>query len=76
VEPVPYELNGSVGRSLISALAEEKQTLAGFRSPGRNVVGNIGNLIMLEGAHSLGVNRLGSEPEKLLGVQKVPIVKN
>jgi hypothetical protein len=59
--------------SLVGTLAEEKQALAGFRSPCNNVVGNIGSLIMLEGAHSLGVNGIGTEPEELLGVEEVPV---
>jgi hypothetical protein len=61
-----------VGSRLIGALAEEKEALAGLRCPGSDVMGYTSNLIMLEGAHSLGVNGLGAEPKEMLCVKEVP----
>jgi len=64
-----------MGCRLVGALAEEKQTLASLGCPRSNVVSNLGNLVMLEGAHGLGVNGLGAEPEELLGVKEVPCIE-
>lgn len=57
---------------LLRLLAEEEKTLASLSSPGVDVVGSLGDLISLEVADRLGVNRLGAEPQELLGVEEVP----
>jgi hypothetical protein len=67
-----YKVNGALGSSLVGPLAEEEQTLAGFGSPGSNMVGDTGSFVGLEGRQGLGVDGIRSEPEVLLGVENVP----
>jgi hypothetical protein len=69
---ITYEMDGAMGRSLVGLLTEEEKALAGLGSPGVDVMGNVGNLIGLECADRLSVNRLGAEPEEFLGVEEVP----
>ena len=57
---------------LVALLAEEEETAAGLRSPGSDVVSNLGRLVGLERGESLGVDGIAAEPEKLLGVEDVP----
>lgn len=61
-----------MGSDLVRLLAEEEKTLASLGGPGGNVVRNIGGLVSLEAADGLQVDSLVSEPEELLGEEKVP----
>jgi hypothetical protein len=67
-----YKVDGTVGRSLVALLAEEEEALASLGSPRGNVVGDVSDLVGLERADRLQVNRVGAEPEELLGVEEVP----
>ena len=68
-----YKVDGTVGRSLVALLAEEEQALASLGSPRGNVVSDISDLVGLERGDGLQVNRVGAEPEELLGVEEVPM---
>lgn len=64
-----YQVNGAGGSSLVSALlVDEKQSLASLGCPGSEVV------VLQQCGDLLNIDRLGTEPEKLLGVDKVPDV--
>ena len=67
-----YQLDGAMGRSLVRLLAEEQEALSSLSGPRGDVVGNINDLVGLEGGDGLGVDGLLSEPEELLGVDQVP----
>jgi hypothetical protein len=67
-----YKVDGTVGRSLVALLAEEEEALASLGGPRGDVVGNISDLVGLERGDGLQVNRVGTEPEELLGVEEVP----
>ena len=69
-----YKLNSALRGGLV-LLAEEQKALAGLRSPGLNVMGDIGNLVGLEGRDRLEVDGLRPEPEELLRIDQVPIVR-
>lgn len=64
----------SAGRgALIAFLAVEEQTLSGLGSPGSDMVGNVGGLLILQVCSELVLgNGIGAEPEVLLGVDEVP----
>ena len=70
-----YQLNGAMGSSLVRLLAVEQETLSSLGGPRSDVMGNIDDLVGLEGGGGLGVDGLLSEPEELLGVDQVPTRK-
>lgn len=69
-----YQLDGAMGSRLVPLLlAVEQKTLASLAGPRSNVVGGVGNLLVLQVVgESLGVDSLVAEPEELLGVDEVP----
>jgi hypothetical protein len=70
---IAYEMDSRLGSALVRLLADKKETLASLSGPRCEVMGSIHSLVSLEGADGLEVNRLGSEPEELLGVDEVPM---
>lgn len=64
---VAYQVNGAGGSSLVGALlVDEKQSLASLGCPGSEVV------VLQQCGDLLNIDGLGTEPEELLGVDKVP----
>lgn len=60
------------GGLVLSALGEEKQTLAGLAGPGSDGVGNAGLLVLVEDGELLALNSLLVEVEEALGETEAP----
>ena len=68
-----YEVeNASGGGLVLSALGEEKKTLAGLAGPGGGGVGDGGLLVLVEDGELLALNGLLVEVEEALGETETP----
>lgn len=68
-----YQVDDVAGVSLVlSALGDEKQTLAGLAGPGSDGVGNGGLLVLVEAGKLLGLNSLVVEVEETLSKAQAP----
>lgn len=71
-----YEVeNASRGGLVLSALGEEKQTLAGLAGPGGGGVGDGSLLVLVEDRELLALNGLLVEVEEALGETETPEAK-
>lgn len=69
-----YQLDGTRRRSLVGALLDvEEKAGTGLTGPRSNIVGNLGRLLRLDKRRqNLGLDGVGPEPEKPLGIDEVP----
>lgn len=68
--------NASGGGLVLSALGEEKKTLASLSGPGSGGVGDGGLLVLMENRELLALNSLLAEVEVALGETESPVNKD